>query len=188
MIKENTKQADKQKGTDAHRDPITGAPGAHPVGTGVGAAGGAAAGAAIGAVVGPVGAAVGLVAGAVGGGLAGKGVAEKMDPTVQDAYWKDNYSKRSYAEKSVSYETYRPAYRTGYEGYTRYPGKKYEEVESDLQRDYEKSRGNSNLSWDKAKHATRDAWQRVEKALPGDADGGVRPVSTGRNRAGSMPR
>ena len=34
--------------TDANRDPITGAPGAHPVGTGVGAAGGGAAGAAIG--------------------------------------------------------------------------------------------------------------------------------------------
>ena len=45
MTKENTKQADKQKGTDANRDPITGTPGAHPVGTGVGAAGGAAAGA-----------------------------------------------------------------------------------------------------------------------------------------------
>jgi outer membrane lipoprotein SlyB len=96
MTKENTIRADKQKGTDANRDPITGTPGAHPVGTGVGAAGGAATGAAIGAVAGPVGAAVGLVAGAVAGGLAGKGVAEKIDPTVEDAYWKTNYSKRSY--------------------------------------------------------------------------------------------
>ena len=164
MNTEKSKHADKQKGTDANRDPITGTPGAHPVGTGVGAAGGGAAGAAIGAVAGPVGAAVGLVAGAVIGGLAGKGVAEKIDPTVEDGYWKDNYAKRSYAEKNVSYETYRPAYRTGYVGYARYPGKKYEEVESDLQRDYEKSRGNSNLTWDKAKSATRDAWNRVEHA------------------------
>src|SRR5438105_822724 len=40
--------------TDANRDPITGEPGAHPVGTGVGtAAGGAAAGAAGGAAAGP---------------------------------------------------------------------------------------------------------------------------------------
>src|SRR6266851_3247743 len=47
-------------------DPITGKPGAHPVGTGAGAAGGGLAGAAIGgAVGGPVGAAVGA---AVGGG------------------------------------------------------------------------------------------------------------------------
>ena len=159
------------KGTDANRDPITKKPGAHPVGTGVGAASGGAAGAAVGALGGPVGAAVGLVAGAVAGGLAGKGVAEKIDPTVEDGYWKDNYSSRPYADRNVTYDDYRPAYRTGYEGYTRYPGKKYEQVEADLQRDYEKSKGKSRLSWEKAKHATRDAWHRVERALPGDADG-----------------
>src|SRR5260221_4354034 len=72
----------------ANRDPLTGAPGAHPLGTGLGAvAGGAATGAAIGTVAGPVGTAAGIVAGAVVGGLAGKGVAEKVDPTVEDAYW-----------------------------------------------------------------------------------------------------
>ena len=67
----------------ANRDPITGTPGAHPVGTGVGAlAGGAAAGAAVGTVAGPVGTAIGAAVGAVAGGLAGKGVAEEIDPTV----------------------------------------------------------------------------------------------------------
>ncbi len=167
----NEENKNSGKGTDANRDPITKAPGAHPVGTGVGAAGGAVAGAAVGAVAGPIGAAVGLVAGAVVGGLAGKGVAEKIDPTVEDGYWKDNYSKRSYAEKNISYDNYQPAYRTGYEGVTRYPGKKFEEVEKDLQRDYDKSKGNSNLTWEKAKHATCDAWHRVERVLPGDADG-----------------
>jgi hypothetical protein len=174
MNTENTKHADKQKGTDANRDPITGTPGAHPVGTGVGATGGAAAGAAIGAVAGPVGAAAGLVAGAVAGGLAGKGVAEKMDPTVEDAHWKTNYSKQSYVERNAAYATYQPAYRTGYEGRSRYPGKRYEEVEADLQRDYEKSSGNATLAWAKAKHATRDAWNRVEHALSGGGHGGGR--------------
>lgn len=68
-----------------NRDPISGALGAHPVGTGVGAAaGGVAAGAAIGSVAGPVGTAVGAAAGAIAGGLAGKGVAETVDPTVDD--------------------------------------------------------------------------------------------------------
>lgn len=71
---------------NANRDPITGEPGSHPVGTGVGAAaGGVAAGAAVGTVAGPVGTAVGAVVGAVAGGLAGKGVAEKVDPTLPDA-------------------------------------------------------------------------------------------------------
>ena len=170
MTKETTKEAKKQMGTDANRDPITGTAGAHPVGTGVGAVGGAVAGAALGGVAGPVGAAVGLVAGAIAGGLAGKGVAEKIDPTVEDAYWKTNYSKQKYVERNAPYSTYQPAYRTGYEGRNLYPGKKYEEVESDLQRDYEKSKDSAILSWDKAKSATRDAWNRVEKATPGNAN------------------
>lgn len=161
---------EKTKGTP-NRDPITGKPGAHPVGTGVGAAGGGATGAAIGSVAGPVGAAVGLVAGAVAGGLAGKGVAEKIDPTVEDTYWRANYSKQKYVEPNSDYTLYQPAYRLGYESRGRYPGKRYEEVESDLQREYEKSPSKASLSWDKAKYATRDAWHRVEKALPGDADG-----------------
>jgi uncharacterized protein YcfJ len=171
MNKEKTIREDKEKDADANRDPITGTPGAHPVGTGVGAAGGAAAGAAIGALAGPVGAGVGLVAGAVAGGLTGKGVAEKIDPTVEDAYWKSNYSKQNYVEPNAPYANYQSAYRTGYEGRRQYPGKKYEEVEESLQRDYEKSSGNDGVSWDKAKNATRDAWNRVERIVPGDADG-----------------
>jgi hypothetical protein len=111
------------------------------------------------------------VVGAVAGGLGGKGVAEIIDPTAEDAYWRKEYSRSPYVENGASYETYGPAYRTGYEGYTRYPGKKYEDVESNLQRDYEKSVGNSSLSWDKAKDATRDAWHRVEKAFPGHRNG-----------------
>ena len=55
-----------RKEGDANRDPITGAPGSHPVGTGMGAAAGGAAGAAAGTIVaGPVGTVVGAVVGAV---------------------------------------------------------------------------------------------------------------------------
>ena len=153
---------------DENRDPISGALGAHPVGTGVGAASGGAADAAIGSVGGPIGAAVGLVAGAVAGGLAGKGVAEQIDPTVEDNYWRDAYGNRSYNDRSEPYEKYQSAYRTGYEGFGRYPGLSYEQVESDLQRDYESSRGNSGVSWDRAKQATRDAWNRVKDSFSSD--------------------
>jgi uncharacterized protein YcfJ len=146
-----------------NRDPITGATGAHPVGTGIGAAaGGAAVGAAIGTVAGPVGTAIGMAAGAIAGGLAGKGVAEKIDPTAEDAYWRTSYITRSYVDKDTPYDIYQSAYRTGYEGYGLYAGKSYEEVETDLRRDYEKTRRTSGLDWNKAKHATKDAWLRLE--------------------------
>src|SRR4051812_35221837 len=92
---ENIVDRDKH---DANRDPISGAPGAHPVGTGIGAAGAGAAGAAIGAALGPAGSAVGGVVGAVvgalAGGLAGKGAAEAINPTDEDAYWRENYKTR----------------------------------------------------------------------------------------------
>ena len=74
----------RQVGTN--RDPITGAPGAHPVGVGLGAAaGGIAAGAAAGTLAaGPVGTVVGAAVGAVAGGLGGKAVAEHFDPTMEE--------------------------------------------------------------------------------------------------------
>ncbi len=158
---------------DANRDPISGEPGAHPVGTGVGAAGAGAVGATIGGVVGgPVGAVVGAAIGAVGGGLAGKSVAERIDPTVEDAYWQEHHASQSYVEPNTTYQDYQSAYRTGYEGYGTYgaSGRTYDEVEPELQQHYERHHGNSQLSWDRAKHASRAAWDRVERALPGDAD------------------
>jgi uncharacterized protein (TIGR02271 family) len=68
----------------ANRDPITGEPGSHPVGTGAGAAAGGVGGAAAGSVAGPIGAGVGAAAGAVVGGLAGKSAGEKFNPTESD--------------------------------------------------------------------------------------------------------
>lgn len=158
---------------DANRDPISGETGAHPVGTGIGAGAAGATGAVIGgAIGGPVGAAIGIAVGAFAGGLAGKSVAETIDPTEEDAYWRDKYTSEPYVESGVGYEDYSPAYRTGYEGFTRYStsGKTYDELEPDLQREYEANRGKSNLNWEKAKHATKAAWNKVERAIPGDID------------------
>jgi outer membrane lipoprotein SlyB len=78
MDNDNSRQA------GANLDPITGTPGAHPVGVGLGAAvGGIAVGAAAGTVAaGPVGTVVGAAVGAIAGGLGGKAVAEHFDPTV----------------------------------------------------------------------------------------------------------
>ncbi|MEP7324833.1 MAG: hypothetical protein ABI836_02695 [Gemmatimonadota bacterium] len=156
---------------DANRDPLSGAPGAHPIGTGVGAAGGAAAGAAIGTMGGPVGAVVGGAIGAVAGGLAGKGAAEAVNPTVEEAYWRDNFSGRPYVDQGASFDEYGPAYRYGWESHPHYIGSSFDDVETDLGREWDRARGASTLGWDQARHATRDAWHRIEEALPGDADG-----------------
>jgi len=160
--------------TDAHRDPITGAPGAHPAGTAVGAvaggaglgvAGAALAGAASGAAftgpAAPIGAAIGAVVGAVAGGLAGKGMAENINPTAEDAYWRENYKTRPYVESGRSYDDYRPAYQYGWESRSQHAGKSFDDAESHLRSGWERFKDRGEMAWDKAKHATRDAWDHV---------------------------
>lgn len=125
---------ERRKG-DANRDPITGAPGAHPVGTGLGA---------------------------VVGGLAGKGVAEMIDPTAEEAYWAENYRREPYYERGYTYADYHPGYRTGWEARARYAGRNFEDIERDLEVDYNRNRGTSRLGWEKNRHAARAAWQRFD--------------------------
>lgn len=151
---------------EPNRDPITGAPGAHPVGTGMGAAAGGMAGAAAGtAIAGPAGTVIGAAVGAIAGGLAGKGVAEMVDPTVEDAYWKESYAKEPYYADGKDFDFYAPAYRTGYEGRARYHGKAFEDVESDLEADYRKYSKNRDTSWDEVRPATRAAWDRIDTRI-----------------------
>lgn len=180
------------RGRDSNPDPITGAPGSHPVGVGVGAAGGGATGAAIGtAVAGPIGTAIGAVIGAVAGGLAGKGAAEAVDPTGEDAYWREQHTTQPFAKKDHTYDDYAPAYRTGYEGFSKYGASagstRFEDAEPKLREHYEtlhstgagagssalaggstagvgtgSAASRAKLGWEEAKHAAKAAWHRVE--------------------------
>ncbi|HEX8912895.1 MAG TPA: hypothetical protein VF796_11085 [Humisphaera sp.] len=166
---------------DSNPDPITGAPGSHPGGTAVGTTAGGLAGAAAGAALGSVvpgvgtviGAAVGILAGGAGGAAVGHNVAENINPTREDAYWRENHKTQPYysSHEQYDYDTdYAPAYRYGWESRSQHAGKTYDAAESDLERGWENAKGKSRLGWDKAKDATRSAWHKVERALPGDAD------------------
>jgi hypothetical protein len=142
----------------------------HPVGEGVGAAGGAVTGMAIGASVGgPAGAVIGSAIGAAAGGLAGHGVAAAVDSEAEDAYWRENYTSRPYVTAGSDYDTYRPAYRYGWESRASNQGT-WDDVENDLESGWDRARDTSRLGWHEAKDAVRDGWHRVERALPGDAD------------------
>ena len=175
MQTRNLNEAHEISDAQANRDPLSGAPGAHPVGPGIGALlGGAAAGAAAGTVVGPVGTVVGAAVGAIVGGLAGKGVAESIDPTLEADYWSDNFTDRPYVDSGTSFDEYRPAYAYGVESYGRNRERSFDDVEADLSSGWDRSRGSSGLDWNQAKPAARDAWDRlsdkVERAVPGDSD------------------
>jgi len=143
----------------------------HPVGETVGAGGGAVAGLTVGAAIGgPVGAVVGAAVGAVAGGVAGHGVAAALDPAAEDVYWQQNYSSRPYVQQGAPYSDYQDAYRFGWESVGS-GDRSFDEAESELASKWTAARGASRLAWNDARAAVRDGWHRVERALPGDADG-----------------
>jgi hypothetical protein len=160
-------KTDKEtKGKDANRDPISGEPGSHPIGTAIGAATlGAAMGAGAGSIIGPVGTALGAAGGAVLGGLTGNAIAERLDPTAEEAFWREKYATEPYYQNGLSYDEYAPAYRTGYQGRARYDvDVEFAQVERDLEADYNSSKGKSKLTWERAKPATRAAWDRLARS------------------------
>lgn len=161
MVNEKDNLSRGREDADLNRDPITGAPGSHPVGTGVGSASGALAGAAFGAMGGPPGALAGMVAGAIVGGMSGKIVAEQVNPTAEDAYWRDNYAKEQYVEPGRSYDDYGPAYALGWSGRANRTDE-FDAAEPALEKEWATYRGDSALEWPQARHATRAAWERAD--------------------------
>lgn len=88
-----------------------------------------------------------------------------VDPRAEDAYWRENYIHRPYADDTLSYDHYRPAYRYGWESRSRHLGRRWGEVERELEHAWRQNRGTSRLGWSDAKLAARDAWQRIEHRM-----------------------
>jgi hypothetical protein len=175
MNEEHKDEAAAKEHGHTNPDPITGEHGSHPIGTGVGTAGGGLAGAAIGAAVGgPAGAAIGAVIGGVVGAYSGRSVAEAVNHTEDEEFWREHHHKQEWAG-DAPYEHYAPAYKTGYEGAVKYAGRHYHEIENDLARDYEKNDANLAIPWDRARPAVKAAWDRLGGVMgPRDTDRGMR--------------
>ena len=145
-----------------NQDPISGEPGAHPMGAGVGAAlGGAAAGAAAGTLAGPVGTVVGTIVGGIAGAYAGKAVAEDIDPTVESAYWRESYDEQPYFSDNYTYDDYEPAYRAGWEAYDPYQKLDWKDREAIARNRWESESGIQSMTWEEARLAAEDAYGRV---------------------------
>ena len=156
----------RKQSRDLNRDPLTGAPGSHPVGVGVGAvAGGAAAGALAGTVFGPIGTLIGAGVGAVAGAAAGRRVAERVDPTGEVEFWRNEYASRPYTDTdNYDYERdYAAAYGYGLQVREQYGTRDFDDSEDDIREGWELARGESQLDWDEAREAVRDAWFRADR-------------------------
>ena len=159
---------------DANRDPISGAPGSHPVGVAAGGAAGALAGAAVGSIFGPIGTLVGGSVGAVGGAAGGKALAEQVGPATEVEYWRERASGRDYYKADRDFDRdYAPAYRLGTEFRNEAGARDWTEAESQLRERWERARGESSLDWTSARPAVQDAYNRADRTYAAyeDTDG-----------------
>jgi hypothetical protein len=78
----------------------------------------------------------------------------------EDTYWRDNYRTRPYAGER-NYDYYRPAYRYGYDASTRYAGREWNDVESELSSGWNSYEDRGESTWDQVKDAVRDAWDKM---------------------------
>jgi hypothetical protein len=123
-----------------NRDPMTKEPGSPPIRTGIGA---------------------------VLPGAAGDKLGEAVNPTIERAYWNENFRDRPYYRPGREYSQYEPAYRLGWESAQRpeYEGKQFDDAEPELQRSWSVDLGAAD-PWTDARDATRDAWLRVRAQRP----------------------
>jgi uncharacterized protein YcfJ len=142
----------------------------HSIGEGTGAVAGAITGAAVGSAAGPAGTVVGAIVGGAVGAKAGDKVAEAVNPTDYDRHFESTYRSAPYYSSERTWSDYQPAYKYGYDTYGQYRGQRFDDVEPQLERDWNVAKADSRLGWAEAKGAVRDGWHHIERALPGDAD------------------
>jgi hypothetical protein len=88
-------------------------------------------------------------------------VRERRDWPTEELYWRDNYKRRPYVGSGQDYASYGPAYRFGYDATERYPSKSWNDVESDLRRDWARYEHRGQSTWEQMKSAVKDAWDRM---------------------------
>jgi len=101
-----------------------------------------------------------------------------VDPSIEEAYWRRNFTSRPYVSHGTIFNEYRPAYRYGIDAHRRFQGRPYEQVEPELMRDWNHIKGTSSLTWEDATLAARDAWQKVADIVAPSTPGNVLTTGT----------
>jgi hypothetical protein len=85
-----------------------------------------------------------------------------INPTAEEAYWREAYRREPYYRDEFTYEDYGPAFRVGYTAPVRRPGE-FDQLEGELRKDFDQVRGRSRLRWEEAREATHAAWRRATR-------------------------
>lgn len=96
----------------------------------------------------------------------GAAMAEVIAPGEYREHFHREYRFAPYYSAGREWLDYEPAYRYGYERFLNCCGRRFEEVEADLARDWSGHRASSRLHWSEAREAVRDGWHHIERSLP----------------------
>jgi hypothetical protein len=93
-------------------------------------------------------------------------MADRGLPDFDDDYWRESFRGSPQADPERNYEYYQPAYRFGWESYSRYGRRSFEEIDEELQQEWESRRDPSAPAWLDAREAARQAWDRAARHEP----------------------
>lgn len=116
---------------------------------------GSALGAVTGALAGPAGIALGLtVGGAVGALLRSPGTLQRRSAPPEAPYY----------TSSDTFVDYGPAYRFGHETCSQFRGRRFEEMEAELESLWRSTSEARHLTWDQVRYPVRRIWSRSGRA------------------------
>jgi hypothetical protein len=90
---------------------------------------------------------------------------EKAD--FDEAFYQSVFRDASYVSSGRNWLDYAPAYRYGHATRARHRGRRFEDVEAELARNWDKAKADSRLLWPEARGAVHDAWRRAGADLRG---------------------
>ena len=83
------------------------------------------------------------------------------DWSTEERYWRDTWRTRPYVKADQGFDYYSPGYRYGFESASRYRGRNWNDVETDLRTGWDRFEHRGQSTWENIKDAVRDAWNRV---------------------------
>ena len=90
----------------------------------------------------------------------------------ESLYWENNYVTKEYVDSNLDYKkTYGPAYLYGAQAFYEQEGKPYQNIDENvLSQGWESFKDKSELTWERAKKAVQDAYNRLFNHTTGNTD------------------
>ena len=140
------------------------------VGEAAGGITGVLAGAAVGSLAGPIGTIVGGIAGAIGGWWSGRAISEAVERLTEDdeTYYRQHFGSAERRAADRSYDDARPAYHLGHIAgmNPEYRGRRFEEIEADLQRGWTDEVRSRYGEWDAVRGFVEAGFNRRREDRP----------------------